>query len=824
MSKERFNQGWVFGYGSGSGLSSLLGGATEEKPVTLPHDMSICLPRDGGDFAASGNGFFQEKTGHYRKSFFVPAEDRDRLYILEFDGVYQNAFIYVNGSFAGKHPYGYGGFTVEITPFLRYGAENQLLVVVKNGVQSGRWYTGGGIYRDVWLIKAPRIHLSEEGVGLTTTVLTDALATVRAEMEVAHRGIGSETLRCRMELIGPDGAVAAAAQAPITLREGENGKVVLPLYVPDPQAWSAESPTLYRYRAVLSEAGEDRELDAEEGSFGIRTIRADPVNGLQINGKTVKLRGGCIHHDNGIIGAVSTRHAAFARVRALKAAGFNAIRSAHNPMDRHLLEACDTLGMYVMDEFSDVWTTTKVDFDYGMHVSEWWEYDISRMVHKDINHPSVILYSIGNEIPEVGNRFDVALGRRIVEKIRSMDASRLLVNSMNMMLAVMGDLPQLLASLGADSEKQDVGTEINQAMTNLGELMGAAMGSEFAGQATEEAASQVDIVGQNYAAMRYEADARRYPNRLMMGSETNPADLDVNWELVEKLPWVVGDFDWTAWDYLGETGIGAITYGETEPTFYHPYPFKAGYCGDLNLLGDRRPASYWREIIWGLRTKPYIAVQHPKHFGMKQNRTQWSFSDAVHTWTFSGFEGKPVAIEVYAAADEVELILNGRTLGRYPVGEKKKAITYIDAVYEPGCLEAVAYRDGIEAGRDSIQTAKGTARLAVRADAEVLPADGSDICYVELRAEDENGTLNTEAGSPVTVSIEGPGVILGYGSADPASEENYFDTAALPYEGRLRAAIRATGSGAIKVRFAAEGLPEACVRIDALEAHGTESA
>ncbi len=819
MRRECFNRGWVFGYGSGSGLASLFGGVQEEFPVTLPHDMSACLPRDGMDVYASGNGFFQEKTGHYKKSFFVPEEDRSLLWIVEFEGIYQNAFVYVNGSFAGKHPYGYGNFFVDLTPFLRYGSENQLLVIVKNGVPSGRWYTGGGIYRDVWLMKTSRIHLAKEGVRLTTTALSESLATVRAEIGVANQDTGSETLRCVLEIIGPDGT-AATVQAPVTLREGETANVVLPVYVSSPELWSPESPLLYRYRAVLLDGKGLRELDSEEGTFGIRTVRTDPINGLQINGRTFKLRGGCIHHDNGIIGAVSTRHSAFARIRALKQAGFNAIRSAHYPIDRYLLEACDHIGMFVMDEFSDVWTTTKVDFDYGIHMSEWWEYDISNMVYKDYNHPSVILYSIGNEIPEVGNRFDTAIGRRIAEKIRNLDGSRPVVNSMNLMLAVMGDLPELLASFGADDTMQEkaVGMEINQAMTNLGELMGMAMGSEFAGRATEEAASQVDVVGLNYAAMRYEPDFERYPNRVMMGSETNPADLDVNWQLVEKLPYVIGDFDWTAWDYLGETGIGAITYGEeSRSAFYHLYPYRAAYCGDLNLLGDRRPVSYWREIIWGLRTDPYIAVQHPKHFGLKQNRTQWCFSDVIRSWTFGGYEGCPVAIEVYAAADEVELLLNGKSLGKYPVGEKKKAIAYIEAAYEPGCLEAIAYRNGIATGRDIIRTAKKTTRLSVTTDAESIPADGRDICYVDLRTEDEDGILNMEASMPVHVSVEGSGALLGFGSANPATEENFFDTTAVPYEGRLRAAIRGTGKGTVIVRFSAEGLPDTSVSIRAIQ-------
>ncbi|MFQ7650287.1 MAG: glycoside hydrolase family 2 TIM barrel-domain containing protein [Roseburia hominis] len=372
-----------------------------------------------------------------------------------------------------------------------------------------------------------------------------------------------------------------------------------------------------------------------------------------MNGKVVKLRGGCIHHDNGIIGTAEFTHSAEARVKKLKETGFNAIRSAHYPMSRKLLEACDKYGMYVMDEYSDVWVSTKVEFDYSTQMTEWWEHDIENLVKKDYNHPCVIMYSIGNEIPEAGNKFDVQWGKKIADKLRSLDDTRYTTNSLNLLLAIMNDLPKLMAqnadAQAAANTEKDQPQEINSMMNNLGAMMAQFMASDFAAEKVKEACAQVDITGYNYAAARYEIDGKLFPNRILVGSETNPPDLDKNWELVEKLPYVIGDFDWTAWDYIGETGIGKINYTDQQSMgFYAPYPCKIAYCGDINILGNRRPISYWRELIWGLRKAPYIAVTTPQHYGEPQSTTQWSMSDAVRSWNWNGYEGKPVKVEVYA--------------------------------------------------------------------------------------------------------------------------------------------------------------------------------
>lgn len=820
MKKQKFNQNWIFTIGSGSSLDALAGGNNTAKQVTLPHDASIGRERNPEEPNGSGNGFFREESYVYTKTFSMNADDKDKNVYLEFEGVYQNAFVYVNNSFAGKCPYGYSNFYVDITKYLNYNEPNALKVVVKNGVPSGRWYTGGGIYRDVNLMIAGRLHLVPDSVQLAAIEVEDDQAIIRAKSTIAYTGIGIREITLCTELMDAEGNVVAADEMSVTVEEHSEQEYQQKMYVPNPNRWDAENPYLYTYRTYIKE--NDSVIDEETRTFGIRKLQLDTKHGLRVNGKVVKLRGGCIHHDNGIIGTAEFTHSAEARVKKLKETGFNAIRSAHYPMSRKLLEACDKYGMYVMDEYSDVWVSTKVEFDYSTQMTEWWEHDIENLVKKDYNHPCVIMYSIGNEIPEAGNKFDVQWGKKLADKLRSLDDTRYTTNSLNLLLAIMNDLPKLMAqnaaAQAAANTEKDQPQEINSMMNNLGAMMAQFMASDFAAEKVKEACAQVDITGYNYAAARYEIDGKLFPNRILVGSETNPPDLDKNWELVEKLPYVIGDFDWTAWDYIGETGIGKINYTDQQSMgFYAPYPCKIAYCGDINILGNRRPISYWRELIWGLRKAPYIAVQLPQHYGEPQSTTQWSMSDAVRSWNWNGYEGKPVKVEVYAAADEVELLINGQRVERKKVGETKKYITIFDTTYHAGKVEVIAYSDGKECGRDEILTASDEVVIAAKADRTQIPADGSDIAYIDICMQDASGILNPNADKAVSISLDGPGEIMGYGSADPESEENYYDTVAKAYEGKLRAAVRGTGeTGKIVVTLSADGLESVKVDVEAV--------
>lgn len=815
MLKQKFNQDWFFLRSGGGALAALMGQGMVPVPVTLPHDASVLRVRNPEEPGGSGNGYFREENYTYTKEFTLDLADRDRVVWMEFEGVYQNSAVYVNNAFAGNRPYGYTNFYLDITRFVRFGESNQIQVIVKNGVPSGRWYTGGGIYRDVNLMVADRLHLIPDGIHVTAMDIEPDSAVIRVESVVEYNGCGNQDVRLVTELLNPAGEIVASQEMPITVFEQSKKTYRQQLVVPNPTLWDLDSPALYTYRTMLKTAEGVR--DSETGTFGIRKLQLDVKHGFRLNGNVVKMRGGCVHHDDGILGSAVFAHATERKVRKLKEAGYNAIRSSHYPMNRRMLDACDKVGMLVMDELSDVWTTTKVDFDYGMHFAQWWERDITEMVNKDYNHPCVVMYSIGNEIPQTGNKFDNDWGKKLADKLRALDHTRFTTNSLNLMLSVMDRMDEVKAAYLKDAV--DAGgdaTEINEMMNDHMEMMGLIVGCDIVSDATEESFAQVDIAGYNYAAIRYEPDGDQYPNRVIVGSETFPADLDYNWERVEKLPYLIGDFSWTAWEYLGEAGIGKWNYGpEADRTFYGLYPWKMGYCGDFNLIGQRRPVSYWREIIWGLRKDPYIAVRPPMHYGEDCHHSVWGFTDAIHCWNWSSYEGKGIVVEVYADADEVELLLDGTSLGKQATGVTKKAITFFDTVYHPGKLEAIAWKNGVELGRQTLCTAGDAVELQVVADRTCMQAGGSDLCFVEISLLDADGNLNMELDKPVQVTVEGAGVLQGFGSADPLSEENYFDHTAKAFEGRVMAAVRSTAEpGEVRVQVTAEGCHPVTVRIE----------
>ena len=319
MVRKSFNDGWLFGKGSGSALSAMFGGAGEDRPVTLPHDAAILEQRDAQDIWGSGNAYFSKDNYHYTKKFSLGSKDKDKIFVLHFEGVYQNAFVYVNNSFAAKHPYGYGDFYVDITKYLRFDSENTISVTVKNGVSSGRWYTGGGIYRDVFLLVGDRLNIDPQGVCFKTEEASDELAVIHTGTVLNYKGIGVRKVRLCTEIRDMDGHVVANDSIPVTITEHESIELTQKLYVKQPKLWSAECPSLYQYHVEIQE--DDKMIDSGEGTFGIRTVRADPIRGLRVNGNAVKLRGGCIHHDNGIIGGAEFAHAERVRIQELKKCG-----------------------------------------------------------------------------------------------------------------------------------------------------------------------------------------------------------------------------------------------------------------------------------------------------------------------------------------------------------------------------------------------------------------------------------------------------------------------------------------------------------------------
>jgi beta-galactosidase len=815
MTISAFNDGWAY-RPKLSAFAELGGASGDWTTVTLPHDALIATPRRADALGGAAAGYFLGGAFEYRKDVLVEKSDRGRCFFLEFDGVYRGAMVYVNGALAGQHAFGYSRFMVRIDPYLRFGEVNQIRVDCRAHLDS-RWYTGAGIYRDVRLIVKEPVHIAVDGVRISTPDIEAAQAVVEIATEVLNTGAVTTTVELASAVHEVGLTEVARDRCPVTLLPGERATVRHRLYVPDPALWSVETPNLYTARLQLRDG--DRVLDEHTSEFGIRRLQVDPRNGLRINGRTVKLRGACLHHDNGPLGAAAIGRAEERRITLLKAAGFNAIRSAHNPAGSSLLEACDRLGMLVMDETFDVWTSSKTDFDYAGDFGQWWERDVEALVAKDFNHPSVILYSIGNEIPETGTPFGGVWSRRLAEKIRSLDETRFITNGLNGFVSV---LDTVVAAARRAASAQPPSGGVNGMMTEAGAMMNQISSSAEVTRRTEESFAVLDVAGLNYGDGRYELDRELFPGRVIVGTETFPSRIAQNWALVMSNDHVIGDFTWTGWDYLGEAGLGALGYadpGSPAASAARPYPWLTAWCGDLDITGHRRPASYYREIVYGLRPTPYIAVQRPHHHGKAVLATPWSWSDVIGSWTWEGFEGKPIHVEVYSDAHEVELLLNGTTVGRLPTGPDHEFRAGFECAYAPGELVAVAYTDGREQGRSRLVTAGDAVVLDIQTDRSRLRADTSDLAFVDIALTDGAGTVHPDRDRLVTVTVDGPAVVQALGSADPATEETFSGPSRRTFEGRALAVIRPTGTGDITVTVHADGCAPAqqALRADAPE-------
>jgi beta-galactosidase len=810
MRRTSFNDSWTVRQKTNR-FAERMGLGAEPDSVTLPHDALLGAERSPSGSPASA--YFPGGVWEYRRSLVLAPEDADSCVMLEFEGVYRDALVFVNDSLAAHRSGGYSDFVVPIDHLLRPEGSNDIRVEARVHEDS-RWYPGAGIYRNVWLLRAGRVHLEPAGVQVTTAELDDEVAVLSVAAAVTNHSTMTAYPVVRFEILDAESEVVAQSEAPLTAFPGDAVTVRQRVCVGRPHRWGPDTPYVYTCRVTL--LGDDEVRDEETTTFGIRSVSADPLRGLRINGEPVLLRGACVHHDNGPLGAATIDRAEERRVELLKAAGFNAIRSAHNPLSKPMLAACDRLGMLVMDETFDMWVVPKSEFDAALRYSEAWEADVEAMVRKDFNHPSVILYSIGNEIPEAGRPDGVRAGRALAEKIRSLDTTRLITQAVSGLL--IGG-PQLFDELRREITKEttDEETGVNTALTNLAGLMNQLMLSPVVARNSAETISYLDVAGYNYMESRYEVDRDLFPNRVIVGSETHPAAIDTGWAAVRKHPHVIGDFTWTGWDYLGEVGVGRTVYGEASgpSSFMGDYPWLTAWCGDIDITGQRRPQSYYREIVFGLRSDPYLAVRRPEHHGETTGSTPWSWSDAVSSWSWDGFESRPVTVEVYADADEVELLVNGRSLGREPAGADHRYTAVFETVFEPGLLEAVAWRAGQEGGRIGIRSAVGPVQLHAWVDRPVIAAEPGDLAFVALTLTDSEGALHNTADRKVTVEVEGPGVLQALASANPQSEEGFAGPACTTFDGRALAVVRPTGEGRITLTVSAEGCAAQRVLIDA---------
>lgn len=817
MTRTTLSAGWTFT------VLSVDGETPPQRPVgvevTIPHDAVAHTPRRD-DPSLTATGYFPGGSWEYSRTLHVPDEWRERHVALEFEAVHRSAAVYVNGDLAGRWANGYSSFSVPLDAFLRFGADNEITVRMRSHRDS-RWYTGGGLIRPVHLLVTDPVHVPLDGVVVSTLDLDGEFAQVQVETSVRNLERHLRTRRVETTLLAPDGSVVAADSAPLTVLPGEEGVLRQRMLVPAPLLWSTETPHLHTAVIRLRpEAGGGEETRTR---FGIRSLQLDPRRGLRLNGVPIDLRGACVHHDNGVIGAATIGRADERRVEILRAAGFNALRSAHQPMSRAMLEACDRLGMLVMDELSDQWTHAKTDDDYANEFPEWWQRDLEAMVRRDRTHPSVVAYSIGNEIPEIGSRHGAVWSRRLATEVRRLDPTRFVTAGVNGALLVMDDSKRTDPGLVDEGERQEA-AEINGFMMGLADKMNALAVSEAVTKLTEEPWASVDIAGMNYLDSRYASDAALFPNRVIVGSETFPTKIDELWALVTRLPNVIGDFTWTGWDYLGEAGIGRPHYAEGGTgTALAPYPWVTSWAGDIDITGERRPASYYREIVFGLRAEPFIAVRRPSSRGLTPKHAPWSWSDSIPSWTWPEAEGGAIEVEVYSDADEVELVVNGVSRGVRPAGPENRYRAEFTVDYEPGGIEAFAVRSGVRAERQALTTASPERRLVALADRSTLHDHPDELAFIAVEVVDEHGVRATDVSAEVTLEVGGAGVQQAFGSGSPTMTGSYTDERHDLFDGRALAVVRPTGPGAVTVVVRAEGFADAELELTVEESAGAAS-
>ncbi|MDR2976982.1 MAG: DUF4982 domain-containing protein [Streptococcaceae bacterium] len=783
MKKQLFNKNWKF-WEEKDSFALVWSIPENAQDIDLPHDAMI-YEKPYAESPNGGNtGFRDGKNYSYAKYIDLTEADKDKKFILTFEGVYCNAFVYVNGILAGNNYYGYTGFCVPLNDYLNFGKSNEIRVQVRNGAMSNsRWYSGSGIYRDVYLLSGSALHIAAKGCLIKTLNLENRQAELEIKVPVQNEFPVSQEFELSVKIRNHEGEIVASDQRPYYLLAGESADLVTNLIIDEVDAWSAEHPYLYEVETCLLINGLER--DDWTGTIGIRTLTVDSKNGFRVNGETVKFRGACIHHDSGLLGAATYRDVHLRQIEILKAAGFNALRMSHHPAAPSLLEACDELGMYVMDEAFDMWTHFKSDFDYSLVFKENWQRDIKAMIETDYNHPSVVMYSIGNEIPEIGTKHGSRLARQMNEKIKSTDDSRPTLSAINGVFAAGDHIMEIMAELAAEANMEFSGS-VNDFMTMMATQMHRIVSHEKVSGIIELAAAATDIAGYNYMTPRYEKDAARFPNRVMVGSETYPPQIAQNWNIVCRTPAVIGDFTWTGWDYIGEAGVGIPAYKMGKGGFGAQYPAQLAYVGDIDITGFRRPASYYREIVFGLRKNPYIAVQNPHHFGEPLMKTPWVISDCVSSWTWKEVNDKHCVVEVYAPGDEVALFLNGQLIEKKAVGSEIPFVTYFELPFQPGTLKAVNYQNGQPIGETELTTGNfAAAKINVSVDYQA-----EELFYIVLSLEDGQGIVINDADQEIEIAALEGASLMGFGSADPKPLTNYTDVKAKTYNGRAQLIVK----------------------------------
>jgi beta-galactosidase len=733
-----FDNNWLFTKNNVSNAEQVGFDDAKWRKVDLPHDWSIedrpgqipdsvIGPFDRGSIGETFTGFTNGGTGWYRKKFVTQKAEQNKQVVIYFDGVYMNSDVWLNGHHLGNHPSGYTPFYYDLTPYLKSGGqENVLAVRVRNEGKTARWYSGSGIYRHVWLTVTNPLCVAPWGVYITTPDVSRSKATVNVKTKLNNKAAGRKNIELVTTILSPNNkSVGSSKQVlPLDANATETGEQRIT--VVSPTFWSVDTPQLYKAVTEIKEG--DKVIDKVETPFGIRSIKIDAVNGLVINGKKVLLKGGCVHHDNGPLGAAAIDRAEERKIEILKQNGFNAIRLSHNPPSTYFLDVCDRLGMLVVDEAFDIWTKPKMPQDYHLYFKEHWQNDLDAMLLRDRNHPSVILWSIGNEIPEKADSVGIATRKILKQRVQEIDPTRKVTEAINRTASWDKKTPAIFEDL--------------------------------------------DIGGYNYVWQHYKPDHQQFPNRIMMGTETYPKEALENFTLAENHPYILGDFVWTAIDYMGEASIGNYRYDSAKT--YRPnlgWSWFNAYSGDIDLIGNKKAPSYYRDVVWRKKLLA-MAVHAPVPQGMVENIGTWGWPDEHQSWTWPGAEGKSLQVRVFSRAPMVRLFLNGKVVGEQKIGDSTITAVF-DVPFQPGTLKAVNVVNGRETDAVEFKTAGAPKQIRLVADRLNIHASRNDLSYVMVEVADDKGQLVPNAAYLVHFSISGAGKIAGVGNSSPTDVASF---------------------------------------------------
>lgn len=787
--KTSFDSNWKFHRGSVANAEQPEYNDSKWRLLDLPHDWSVepaPIQKEGivigpfskvneGGAGGADTGQTLGGEGWYRKEFTIDQQDSDKLLTLYFEGVYNQSEIWVNGKKVSFNPYGYTSYKIDITPYCNApGISNTIAVKVVNEGQNSRWYSGSGIYRHVWLMKTDKIHLDTWDTFVDASEIQGKDANINFATTIHNQIKEPKSGELKLRILSPEGKEVLSTIQNTELTN--NLLVSISHKIKNPQLWSVDNPVLYT--AELSISSNGKQYDKISIPFGIRTISFSAKEGFLLNGKSLKLKGGCVHHDNGLLGAAAIDRAEEKKVELLKANGYNAVRCAHNQVSEAFLAACDRLGILVIHETFDQWQKSKRDNDYHQYFDEWSDKDLAASVRRDRNHPSIIMWSIGNEIEQRSDSIGMIIAKRLVETVKKYDTSR-------------------YTTVGAN----DFWDRRAQGFTW--------------DKDSHRAFQNVDVAGYNYVSQKYESDHDAYPERVIYGSESYPKEAAQNWNLVEKHPYIIGDFVWTAIDYIGEAGLGhALELGEGErDSQFMGWPWYNAWCGDIDFCGDKKPQSYYRDILWRER-EISMAVRRPVAEGKKEVVNGWGWTDELLSWNWKGLEGKPMRVNIYSRSPKVRLYLNDKLIGEKETGKEDYTATF-EVPYTQGILKAVNINKEKEAAETILKTVGNPSAIRLVADRNKIKANKNDLSYIKIEIVDENGNIVPDTNLPVNIECKGDGSVIASGNASYDDMKSFRSLTPNTFRGKAIVIVQPNDkAGKIGLTVSAEGLNSSYIEIE----------